>query len=275
MTRSPSENLAKRIKRYDYDRYLTTLFASADIRQALITLYAFNLEIAKTAEVVSEPMMGQIRLQWWREAIEEIYQGDKIRQHEVVLPLQKVIDQYKLPKEIFLTLIEAREVDFEEKPFASTADFLTYTEKTGGLLLEAASSLFGPPNKAGRQIAQLTGQAWAIAGLIRALPFMAHQNHLVVPEDLLGKYEIKKHTFLQKEPGENLKKLVQELHSFGRKKLDTALKKSESVPKPIIASQIIANHYLNQIQHCGYNPYHRHFNHPISLMRLLWHAFLK
>ena len=63
---------ADQVRRQDRERYLTALFAPAGRREDLFALYAFNLEVAKTAEVVSEAMVGRIRLQWWREAIEEI-----------------------------------------------------------------------------------------------------------------------------------------------------------------------------------------------------------
>ena len=63
---------ARLVRRYDNDRYLTALFAKADRREALFALAAFNLEVAKIPEVVSEPMLGEMRLQWWREVIDEI-----------------------------------------------------------------------------------------------------------------------------------------------------------------------------------------------------------
>ncbi len=80
---SQLSDCARLLRRYDYDRFLTGLFAPAGRREALYAVYAFNLEIARTREAVSEPMLGQIRLQWWREAIEEIYAG-RVRRHEVV-----------------------------------------------------------------------------------------------------------------------------------------------------------------------------------------------
>ena len=65
--------LAATLRQHDRDRYLTTLFAPSDRRGALIALYSFNFEVAKTREVVREPLLGRIRLQWWRDAIDEIY----------------------------------------------------------------------------------------------------------------------------------------------------------------------------------------------------------
>ena len=86
----------RQVRRYDNDRYLTALFASGDRREALFALAAFNLEIAKIAEVVSEPMLGEMRLQWWREAIDEIAAGHA-RKHEVVEPLAAATRRFDLP----------------------------------------------------------------------------------------------------------------------------------------------------------------------------------
>ena len=74
------------IRKSDYDRYAAAVFARKSVRGHLFALYAFHYEIAKTAETVSEALAGQIRLQWWRDAIGELREG-KTREHPVVLAL--------------------------------------------------------------------------------------------------------------------------------------------------------------------------------------------
>ena len=100
----------KQAYEHDRDRFLTTLFAPADRREALFALIAFNIEIAKTREVVSEALLGQIRLQWWRDAIGEIYSGAP-RRHEVIGPLAEAVDRWHLDRRSFDTLIDARAAD--------------------------------------------------------------------------------------------------------------------------------------------------------------------
>ena len=84
------------VRKVDTDRYLAALFAPASLRFHLFALYAFNYEVAKTADAVSQPVLGQIRLQWWRDSIEEIYAG-KVREHEVVKALAEAIGAHGLP----------------------------------------------------------------------------------------------------------------------------------------------------------------------------------
>ena len=75
----------------DYDRYLSALFAPVDSREALFALIAFNHEVARIPEAVSEPMLGRIRLQWWREVLEAVDAGEPARRHEVAVPLADAI----------------------------------------------------------------------------------------------------------------------------------------------------------------------------------------
>src|SRR6266700_4185448 len=83
--------VAALVRRHDRDRFQTALFAPADRREALFALYAFNYEIARVRESVTQPMLGQIRLQWWREVVDRAYSAAPPRQHEVALALAALI----------------------------------------------------------------------------------------------------------------------------------------------------------------------------------------
>ena len=85
------------VRRHDPDRFLAALFTPEDRREAVFALLAFNLEVAKTREVVSDPMLGQIRLQWWREALDGAYAGTP-RAHQVVEPLAAAIAAHGLSR---------------------------------------------------------------------------------------------------------------------------------------------------------------------------------
>ena len=122
------------VRRHDHDRYLTSLFAPADRREALFAIAAFNLEVAKTREVVSEPMLGRIRLQWWRESIDGIYDG-RVRRHEVVEPLAHAVDHYDLTRGHFDRVIDARDFDLEDRAPVDLAELESYAEATAAPLM--------------------------------------------------------------------------------------------------------------------------------------------
>src|SRR3982750_3043368 len=98
---------------------------TADRREGLFALYAFNHEVAKTREVVSEPILGQIRLQWWRDGIAAAYEGSPPR-HAVLDPLAEAGARHALSRDRFDTLIEARETDLTGEPPADRAALLAY-----------------------------------------------------------------------------------------------------------------------------------------------------
>src|SRR5690606_2930409 len=98
-------------------------------------LLAWNLEIARIGEIASDEMLGLIRFQWWREALDEIYQGNPPRQHAVVLELAEAIRAHGLPQEVFTDILDAREADLDRAPFATQEELESYARRTGGAFL--------------------------------------------------------------------------------------------------------------------------------------------
>jgi len=140
VTKETNSACARIVQASDFDRYLSGLFCDASTRAQLYALYAFNVEIAKTANVVSEPMLGEIRLQWWKETIGEIYHGT-VRPHEVVQPLCRVIADKPLALEDFHRLIEGRRHDLDPAALREASAFADYAANTRATLLTLASGV--------------------------------------------------------------------------------------------------------------------------------------
>jgi phytoene synthase len=177
------EYCADQLKQFDRDRYTICAGVSQEARRALFALYAFNLEIAKTREVVSEPMLGQIRLQWWRDAIEEIYLG-RPRDHVVVRALAAAIERHQPPQERFVRLINAREFDLEDRQPDTIEELLDYAEATSGELTCLALHLLEKFDGSLFEKSRLAGIAWALTGLLYAVPFHAAQGRCYLPKKL-------------------------------------------------------------------------------------------
>ncbi len=172
---------AQAVRAADYDRYLSVLFAPREKRDALFALYAFNFEVSKTAEAVSAPTLGLIRLQWWREAIEGIYEG-RPRKHEVIAALGATIAAHELPRALFDALIDAREQDLAQTPFATMDELEFYADATSGHLMRLAARILD----AGVTLdgaAREYGISYALTGLLRAFPFHAAKGRLMLPLD--------------------------------------------------------------------------------------------
>jgi len=162
------------VRRVDPDRYFSTLFAPAEKRPFLFALYAFNHEIARIGETVRDPMMGEIRLQWWRETVESAREG-RPRAHDVARALAATFARIDLPTEPFEAMINARAFDVSPDVFANDAARDAYLDATSGNLIRLAAWLLGTRD-VHDDLAREAGIAYGLAGLIRSQPFHAARN---------------------------------------------------------------------------------------------------
>ncbi|MCA8882826.1 MAG: squalene/phytoene synthase family protein [Rhodobacteraceae bacterium] len=158
---------AELVERGDPDRFRAVLAAPVAARPVLLPLYAFNLEVARAPWVTSEPMIGEMRLQWWRDALEEIGSGGQVRRHEVVTPLADVLDPQGAA--LLDRLVAARRWDLYRDPFDDRAAFDAYLDDTAAGLMWAASRALGAPAAAEAPVRAL-GRAAGLAAWLLAVP---------------------------------------------------------------------------------------------------------
>jgi phytoene synthase len=229
------------VRRLDHDRYLTCLFAPAPLRPALFGVYAFNIEVAKTREVVSQPLLGQIRLQWWRDAIGEIYDG-RPRRHEVLDALAPAVAAHGLSRAHFDTVVDARERDLEDEPPATLADLERYAADTAGPLLRLHLQVLGIRDGAAHEAAIKVGTAWALVGLMRAIPFHARQKRLYLPEDGLAAAGAERGLLFEMKPHEGLQRAVAKVADLAASRLAEARALRRAVPRAAVPALLSARH---------------------------------
>lgn len=170
------------VRRADPDRYLSSLFAPAERRPLLFALYAFNHELAHIGEAVREPMLADIRFEWWREAVEGARDG-RPRAHDVVRALAELFACAGPPLELFEAMIAARRSNSGD--FADIAALEAYGDATSGNLMRIAARLLDErvPDE---PLVRHAGTAYALTGLLRALPAYAARGKFYLPRDLLA-----------------------------------------------------------------------------------------
>jgi 15-cis-phytoene synthase len=176
------ETIAQTVRRVDPDRYFSALFAPEPARVHLMTLYAFNHEVARVAETVRQPLMGEIRLEWWRETLDGARKGTP-RNHDVARALAELFGAHALPAELFDAILDARAFDSSAEMFADWSAAERYCDATSGNLMRLAARILGGEQDA---MAREAGTAYALAGFVRALPFHAARHKVYLPRDLLG-----------------------------------------------------------------------------------------
>ena len=166
------------VARGDPDRYLATMAAPVAVRARLFPLYAFNLEVARAPWVSEQPLIGQMRLQWWRDVVA----GGDARAHEVAGPLHAVIREAGLPVDVLDRLIAARDWDVGREAFAGQAAMDGYLEDTAGGLMWLACLAAG--STGGEAAARDIGWAGGLAAFLRAAPDLAARGRVpLVDED--------------------------------------------------------------------------------------------
>ena len=177
---------ANEVRRHDWDRFLCTLFAPVNMREDLFTLLAFNSELARNREMVTDPLIGEMRLQWWRDNIERVYNGslNKVSGHYIMEYLPDIIRSRDLSKNLFYQLIEARLMDLSDQPPANMSDLLDYTKSTSSILNLLQLEILGC-RKDFESYAEALGTAWALTGLMLAVPALRRQGRSPLPQEIV------------------------------------------------------------------------------------------
>ncbi|WP_343698500.1 squalene/phytoene synthase family protein [Caulobacter sp.] len=157
-----TETLDDLVRRVDPDRWLASRFISdAAARADIIALYGLNYELARVAGGVSNALMGEIRLTWWREAMEEIAAGKPPRKH----PNVEALAASKFDPNALAALSEARFTDLDEGPLKDEAAVMAYVDGTAGALAVLAARRLDP--SADPHAVKGAARAWGLSGLWR------------------------------------------------------------------------------------------------------------
>ncbi|MBT8474905.1 MAG: squalene/phytoene synthase family protein, partial [Alphaproteobacteria bacterium] len=165
------------VQRGDPDRFAATMAAPPEARRVLFPLYAFNLEVARAPWVTEEPMIAEMRLQWWRDALEEIAEGKQVRKHEVTVPLADAISP-DIARHLD-RLVQTRRWDIYKEAFEDENHFDEYLTRTGGLLMWSAASALGVDASPEREKSiTVFGKACAFVRFLQAVPALEARGRI-------------------------------------------------------------------------------------------------
>uniref|UniRef100_UPI0035B3BF76 squalene/phytoene synthase family protein n=1 Tax=Phenylobacterium sp. TaxID=1871053 RepID=UPI0035B3BF76 len=154
-----SEDLDGQVRRLDPERWLSSRFvADPQARADVVAIYAFDHELGRAPKVASNALLGEIRLTWWREMLDEAYGGGAVRRHPTALALAQAIARRSLPRAPLEAMIDARYRELDPAPM-TLDDALEWAEGTGGGAAQAAALALDPAADAGK--AREAGKAWA------------------------------------------------------------------------------------------------------------------
>ncbi len=211
-----SGHVTEIVRKGDADRYLSVLYAPEDKRAALLALYAFNVEVSRVRDSVSEPLPGEIRLQWWRDVIAA--PADSPTGNPVADRLRQVIEEFDLPRVAFDDMLEARIFDLYDDPMPDRTSLEGYCGETASALIQLASLLLEPEAAAAHAlVAGHAGCAQGIAAMLRMLPAHRAKGQCYIPADILEAAGTDREGLLS--GGEGAERAVAAMIALGREHL--------------------------------------------------------
>ena len=260
----------------DPDRFFATLFAPAEQRPHLCAVYAFSLEIARVRDSVREALPGEIRLQWWRDALQGEMRGD-VMANPVAAALDDTIVRFRLPRQALVNLIDARVGDLYDDPIPTLNDLEGYCGETSSTLIRLAGVILadggdpGSPDAAGH-----AGVAYAITGLLRAFPYDVRRGRIALPQSMLDEHGLARDGLLAGKEGPALAAALKEMRGVARRHLDQARGFGATLPaavRPAFLPVALVDGYLRQMERRDYDPFRTVIDRPLWLKQwVLWRA---
>jgi 15-cis-phytoene synthase len=213
---------ASLVRNSDFERYAATLFVAPEARRALLALFAFNIEIARIREQISQPLAGEIRLQWWSDLLAGAAHGEAAG-NPVAAELLQAIERYALPREALDGMIDAHRFDLYDEPMLAMAELEAY-------LLGTASALFGlgvlvlagqAPGDA--ELMRHAGLAFGLTRIVEALPGHASRGQFFLPLDELGQAGVAAEDVLAGKSTPQLQAYLRDIAEQARQHLRLAL----------------------------------------------------
>jgi phytoene synthase len=220
---------ADEVRSHDFERYASTLFVDADTRRALLALYAFNVEISRVREQVSQPLPGEIRLQWWTDMLDGPGHGG-VEGNPVAAELLRAIRIYRLPVEPLSRLIDAHQFDLYNDPMPDMAALEGYVSDTASALFALGARIVRPRSEETDHLARHAGLAQGLVQVIPGLPRDAARRQLFVPLQLLESHGSGMEELFAGRETPRLRAALQQLLGEARMHLKTALELLAGAP---------------------------------------------
>ena len=160
---APTERLAERLRHEDPDRFAMAMLAPSEARARLVTLYALNAELARTALSARDPLIAEMRVQWWADRLGALADAPP-PPHELLSPLWAA---WQGQAAALAPLAEARRHDAAREPFPTIEAVVAYADATGGALMTHAARTLGAPDA---PALHAQGRGAALTAWLRAYP---------------------------------------------------------------------------------------------------------
>jgi len=263
-----ADHCAQLVRERNYERYVAALFAPAALRPHLFAIYAFDEEISRVPDAVTEPLAGEIRLQWWRDAIEGRAEG--AAGNPVARAVRSAIAEHELPRDLFHAAIDARGFELSGEAMADRERLEAYLDATAGSTMGLAVHLLSPASAPALAPAVLSAaRAAGLVRLLRNLPRHASGGRVYLPAERLEAHGGSPADVLRGEATPAVRKVIAELAGWIGEFM--AAQKGQRIPgaaMPAFLEAAVVPAHLRELGRPGYEPFRRPLD--IGRLRSLW-----
>jgi 15-cis-phytoene synthase len=262
------------VRAHDFTRYASTLFMPAEQRRALLAIYAFNVEISRVREQVSQPLPGEVRLQWWTDMLVDAGHGG-VEGNPVAAELKLAIRDWRLPVERLSRLIDEHQFDLYNDPMPTMAALEGYVTDTSSALFALSAEIAGPLSGEIEHLARHAGLAQGIALVLAALPMDASRRQLFVPLQLLQGHGSSMEEVFAGKWTPNLRAALDHLIGEVREHLKTALALLQNAPpevRPVFLPLALVTRDLERMSRADNDPFLPRVRSRFRTLWTLWRA---
>jgi phytoene synthase len=272
--RSSADFCADLVRAHDFVRYASTLFLPADQRRALLALYAFNVEISRVREQISQPLPGEIRLQWWTDMLAGAGHGG-VEGNPVAAELLLAIRDWHLPVESLSRLIEEHQFDLYNDPMPTMAALEGYISGTSSALFSLGTRVAGSQSDETEHLARHAGLAQGITQVLLALPLDASRRQLFVPLQLLESNGSDLEEAFAGKQTPKLRAALEQLIGEAQAHLKTALALLATAPpqaRPLFLPLALVGRSLQHLSRADNDPFVPQVTSRLRTLWTLWRA---
>jgi 15-cis-phytoene synthase len=272
--RQAAEFCAALVRSRDFARYAATLFVPADQRRALLAVYAFNVEVSRVREQVTQPLPGEIRLRWWTDMLADTDHGD-VEGNPVAAELKLAIRTSRLPVERLSRLIDEHQFDLYNDPMPTMAALEGYINDTSSALFSLGAGIAGPQSDETEHLARHAGFAQGMARVLAALPLDASRRQLFVPLQLLESHGSTIEEVFAGKWTPKLRAALDQLIGEARGHLKTAFALLENAPpqvRPVFLPLALVARDLERMSRADNDPFMPHVTSRFRTLWTLWRA---
>ncbi len=265
---------AELVRSHDFVRYASTLFVPAAQRRGLLALYAFNVEISRVREQVSQPLPGEMRLQWWTDMLAGTGHGG-IEGNPVAAELLLAIRNGRLPVERLSRLVDEHQFDLYNDPMPTMAALEGYTNDTSSALFSLGAAIAGRQSEEIEHLARHAGLAQGFVQVISALPRDASRRQLFVPLQLLERHDSGIEEVFAGQQTPKLRAALDQLIGEAQGHLKTAFELLAQVPpqvRPVFLPLALVARDLKRMARADNDPFLPRVTSRLRTLWTLWRA---